>query len=289
MDNDDYAGFSDNASFDEEALGEVYNRGLQLENEGDLAGAIEAYRQALEIDPADHCGITIRLVAMGKGEAPEKMPDAYVATLFDQHAEDFDEILVDRLGYCVPLLLSDALKIHAPGPYARGLDLGCGTGLSGVALVDLCGAMTGVDLSERMVEIAFDREVYEDLYTGEVVDFLEEFEEEDDNRPTWDLIVATDVFPYLGAIEAIVSGAADRLNAGGVFAFSTETLEDAAFADQPYILGPSRRYAQKAAYVRDTLTTHGFTVLTMEDITVRAEKGEPVPGHLVIARKGFKE
>ncbi|PTW62191.1 putative TPR repeat methyltransferase [Breoghania corrubedonensis] len=278
--------FEEEAGFDEEALAEAYNRGLQLERDGDVPAAVAAYREALKIDPADHCGITIRLAAMGRGEAPEKMPDAYVATLFDQHADDFEEILVDQLGYCVPLLLHDALRAHAPGPHPRALDLGCGTGLSGLALSDICDAMTGVDLSERMVEIAFDRGVYADLYTGEAVEFLQEFEEEDDSRPSWDLIVATDVFPYLGAIEAIVAAAADRLNAGGVFAFSTETLDAASFAGKPYILGDSRRYAQSGGYVRSTLEAHGFTVLAMDDITVRAEKGVPVPGHLVIARKG---
>lgn len=272
--------------FDEEALAEAYNRGLQLEREGDLAAALAAYREALEIDPDDHCGITIRLAAMGRGEAPDKMPDAYVATLFDQHADDFDEILVDRLGYCVPLLLREALRVHAPGPYPRGLDLGCGTGLSGLALSDICEAMTGVDLSERMVEIAFDRGVYADLYTGEAVEFLREFEDEDDSRPTWDLIVATDVFPYLGAIEAMVAGAADRLNAAGVFAFSTETLDEASFAGRRYVLGESRRYAQHPGYVRETLEAHGFTLIAMDEITVRAENGAPVPGHLVLARKG---
>lgn len=275
----------EDAGFDEEALAETYNRALQLEHDGDLAGALAAYRRALEIDPADHCGIAIRLAAMGKGAAPEKMPDAYVATLFDQHADDFDEILVDQLGYCVPLLVAEALRRHAPGPYAHGLDLGCGTGLSGVALNGICERMTGVDLSERMVEVAFDRGVYHDLYTGEAVEFLQEFEEEDGTVPTFDLIVATDVFPYLGAIEAIVAGAAARLEAGGVFAFSTETLEDAAFAGKPYVLSAARRYAQRGSHVRDTLVANGFTPLAMDDITVRTEKNAPVPGHLVIARK----
>ncbi len=271
--------------FDEEALAEAYNRGLELEAAGDLPGAIESFREALRIDPRDHCGITIRLAAMGKADAPDKMPDAYVATLFDQHADDFDEILVDQLGYCVPLLLREALKVHAPGPYASGLDLGCGTGLSGMALADMVGTMTGVDLSERMVEIAFDRGVYGDLYTGEAVEFLQDFEEEDGTRPSWDLIVATDVFPYLGAVDTIIAGAADRLNAKGVFAFSTETLGTKDFAGRPYVLGASRRYAQAGSYICEMLAESGFTVLAIDDITVRAEKGTPVPGHLVIARK----
>lgn len=46
---------------------------------------------------------------MGRGAVPLKAPDAYVSTLFDQHAEMFDTILVDQLGYDVPLQLREML------------------------------------------------------------------------------------------------------------------------------------------------------------------------------------
>ncbi|ALV25776.1 methyltransferase [Pannonibacter phragmitetus] len=274
------------ASFDEEVLAGVYNRGLELEKAGDLDGAEAAYREALTIDPADHCGASVRLAAMGRDTAPDAMPEAYVATLFDQHADVFEAILVDQLGYCVPLLLREQLRSHAPGPYNTGLDLGCGTGLTGEALGDICEAMTGVDLSEKIVEIAFDREVYTDLYVGEAVAFLEEFEDDDGQRPVYDLIAATDVFPYLGKVERIVAAAADRLNPGGVFGFSTETLPDEALGGKDYLVGPKRRYAHSQGYLTRVLEAHGFTILAMDPITVRLEEGEPVPGHLVLARRG---
>lgn len=274
------------ASFDEEALAEVYNRGLDLEKAGDLDGAEAAYREALTIDPEDHCGASVRLAAMGRDAAPDAMPEAYVSTLFDQHADVFEAILVDQLGYCVPLLLREQLRTHAPGPFRAGLDLGCGTGLTGEALGDICEAMTGVDLSEKIVEIAFDREVYTDLYVGEAVAFLEEFEDDDGQRPVYDLIAATDVFPYLGKVERIVAAAADRLTPYGVFGFSTETLPDEALGGKDYLVGPKRRYAHSEGYLRRVLEASGFSILAMDPITVRLEEGEPVPGHLVLARRG---
>ncbi len=103
------------ASFDEEALAEVYNRGLDLEKAGDLDGAEAAYREALTIDPADHCGASVRLAAMGRDAAPDAMPEAYVATLFDQHADVFEAILVDQLGYCVPLCCASSCVSMRPG------------------------------------------------------------------------------------------------------------------------------------------------------------------------------
>ncbi|WP_246660476.1 methyltransferase domain-containing protein [Nitratireductor sp. XY-223] len=269
--------------FDETAVAEAYNRGLALEKAGDREGAAKAYRRALALDPDDHGGVSVRLAAMGLGATPEKMPDAYVATLFDQHADDFDDILVERLRYCVPMQLRELLCGKGERRLGRVLDLGCGTGLTGVALRDRADHITGVDLSERIVELAFDREVYDDLYVGEAVEFLEDFEDDDGGRPRWDLIVATDVFPYLGAIEPIISAAADRLEPGGRFGFSTETLPEPAFAGQRYVVGPRQRFAHSEPYLRSVLEAYGFALTAVQQITVRLEDGDPVPGHLVLA------
>ncbi len=289
MSNDDKPEFEldealeDDAS-ENEALAEAYNRGLALQKSGDLAGAAQAYREALALDPDDPGGVSIRLAAIGAEAAPQKMPDAYVATLFDQHADVFDDILVDELGYCVPLLVRDLVQKLEIGPFDQLLDLGCGTGLTGMALADCSGHRTGVDLSERIVELAYDREVYDDLYVGEAVAFLEEFEEDDGSRPSWDMIAATDVFPYLGAVEPFLAGAVDRLKPRGYLAFSTETLSEEALEGRPYMVGPKSRFAQGEGYIRSSLDAAGFDILAMDPITVRLEDGDPVPGHLVIAR-----
>lgn len=212
------------------------------------------------------------------------MPDAYVATLFDQHADVFDDILVDELGYCVPLLLRDMIRHLEIGPFSRFLDLGCGTGLTGMALADCTVHRTGVDLSERIVEHAYDREVYDDLYLGEAVEFLTEFEEDDGTRPCWDLVAATDVFPYLGAVEPLLAGAVERLNPRGYLAFSTETLPEETLGGRSYMVGPNNRFAQGEGYIRSALDAAGFDILAMDPITVRLEAGDPVPGHLVMAQ-----
>ncbi|MBY5386486.1 class I SAM-dependent methyltransferase [Rhizobium johnstonii] len=264
---------------DEEALGEAYNRALALEKAGDVDAAVAAYEEVLAIDPDDHGGAAVRIAAMGRGETPVKAPDAYVETLFDQHAEVFEDVLVEQLGYHVPMLVRQRLQALNLGPFKRLLDLGCGTGLTGGALRDLCADMTGIDISEKMVEIAHEKDLYETLFVAEVEDFLDDNDEE-----AFDIIAATDVLPYLGALEPLFFGAAENLTPGGLFIFSSETLPEEILAGRAYMVGPHQRFAHADAYVRERLTATGFELVEISDINVRMEDGQPTPGHLVIAR-----
>lgn len=261
---------------DTDPLAEAYNRGLTLEKSGDLAGAEAAYKQALALDPADHGGVTVRLAAMGRADAPDRAPDAYVATLFDQNAEHFDDMLVEQLGYAVPMLVRERLEIVAPGPYPRLLDLGCGTGLTGVSLNDWCPHITGVDLSEGMLDEAYERGTYDDLYVAEAVEFLEETDE-----PPWDMIAATDVLPYIGALEKFFAGCTKRLTPGGLLVISCET-EDAMDCD--FKVGAKHRFAHSRAYVERLIAQNSLEILDFLAIVVRYDEGDPVPGYLITCK-----
>lgn len=264
---------------DEEALAEAYNRALALEKSGDLDAAAAAYAEVLALDPEDHGGAAVRLAAMGRGEVPEKASDAYVTTLFDQHAEVFEDVLVEQLGYAVPVLVRQRLQELNIGPFKRMLDLGCGTGLTGGTLRDMAEDITGVDLSENMVEVAHEKDLYETLYVAEAVDFLDD----NDDEP-FDLITATDVLPYLGALEPLFFGAADNLVSGGYFIFSSETLPADILAGRNFMVGPHQRFAHAEGYVRERLGATGFDIVEMFEINVRMQEDQPTPGHLVIAR-----
>ena len=268
-----------NQKIDEEALAEAYNRALALEKAGDIDAAVKAYEEVLEIDPEDHGGAAVRIASMGRGETPPKAPDAYVETLFDQQAEAFEDILVEQLGYAVPMIVRQRLQTLELGPFKRMLDLGCGTGLTGEALRDMVDDITGMDISENMVELAHEKDLYETLYVAEVEDFLED----NDDEP-FDLITATDVLPYLGALEPIFFGAAENMVEGGIFIFSSETLSEEILAGRPYIVGPHQRFAHSETYVRERLAATGFDIVEVTDINVRMQDGHPTPGHLVIAK-----
>lgn len=270
---------TNNQKIDEEALAEAYNRALSLEKAGDIDAAVKAYEEVLAIDPEDHGGAAVRIASMGRGETPPKASDAYVETLFDQQAEAFENILVDQLGYAVPIVVRQRLQTLELGPFKRMLDLGCGTGLTGEALRDMVTDITGMDLSENMVEIAHEKDIYETLYVAEVEDFLEDNDDE-----AFDLITATDVLPYLGALEPIFFGAAENMVEGGLFVFSSETLPSETMAGRPYMVGPHQRFAHSETYIRERLAATGFDIVEVTDINVRMQDGHPTPGHLVIAK-----
>ena len=266
---------------DNEKLTRAYNRGLKNEKAGKIALAAKAYRECLELDPDDFGGAAIRLASMGEGPDPDGAPAAYVAILFDQHADVFDDILVEQLGYAVPLMVPDRLTALNLNHFHRMLDIGCGTGLTGEAMRARADTIIGVDLSEAVLGIADERGCYDDLYLGEAVAFLQGWDE-----APFDLIAATDVLPYLGSLEMMFAGAAKALNKNGVLVFSTETLGDEMFGERNWKVGPHQRFHHQLSYVETVLTENGLQVLHSETIVVRTDEGEPQYGHLVLAAKG---
>jgi len=271
-----------------EALGECYEAGLAHEKAGNRERAAACYTRCLEIDPADHCGVSVRLASMGLSATPFKAPDAYVATLFNQHAIDFDQILAGDLGYAVPMQLAAAFETLPTRIFDRMLDLGCGTGLCGLTLGSICEHVTGVDLSEKMSDEADERAVYDFLYVYEAVDFLTQWRRSiteigPPDYQGFDLMVATDMLPYIGDLAPLVAGIASVLNPGACVALSCETMADDMFDATGWRITPHQRYAHHLDYISGLLASHGIdNVIYTEEIIVRYEEGKPIPGWLLI-------
>lgn len=262
-------------------LAEAYELALELEKSGDPRAA-DAWRVVLGLNASDPGGAALRLAALGEGETPDAASPAYVATLFDQHADVFDLILVDQLEYGVPMMARERLQMLGFETFERFLDLGCGTGLAGEALEDMVSHLTGVDIAEGMIEIADEKEIYDRLFAAEAVRFLNS----DHAEGPWDLIAATDVLPYLGDAAPLFAAVAGQAAPGGVFVFSTETLPEEAFSAQGWRVTPHHRFAHEPEYISEALRAAGFATLDRVDIMVRREEGQPIRGHLFTARRG---
>jgi predicted TPR repeat methyltransferase len=247
------------------------------EKVGDRVGAAEAFRATLRADPSDAQGAGARLALLGVGEAPKSLPKAYVARLFDDYAPRFDRHLTGGLDYRGPALILDGLDAVAGARrFARGLDLGCGTGLMGAALRGRVDELVGVDLSPAMIAEARETGCYDALQVGDVVDFLATRE-----RGEFDLVVAADVLAYFGDLGKVVSSAARALAPGGLFAFTVET-----FDGEGYRLGATMRFAHSSAYVRETAAAAGLRPLALVDASARREAGRDVPGLIGVFAAG---
>jgi predicted TPR repeat methyltransferase len=255
------------------ALAEHY-RANTLRALGQRDAAVAAYRRALALG-ADANEIQFALAALGEGEQPDCAPAGYVKSLFDQYAGRFDRHLVDVLGYRTPALLDALLRPHlAAAPVQAALDLGCGTGLCAPFLRPLARHVTGVDLSQRMLDKAAALDLYDDLACADIVGWLAQ------RDACCDLVVAADVLVYLGDLAPLFARVRRALRAGGLFAFSCEALDDA--GGSGYAIQPSNRFAHALDYVTRTARAAGFRVVATESATLRRDHGRDIAGHLVL-------
>jgi predicted TPR repeat methyltransferase len=256
------------------ALGDLQERLEEREQ------ATESFRQARLHDREDRHGAALRLARLGQGDAG--MPDAYVATLFDQYAGRFDAALLDGLAYCGPALLRVAVEkvcatLRIEPHFSALLDLGCGTGLSGAAFRDLADTLAGVDLSAGMLAAARAKTIYDTLAQSEILAFLDQAAAA---ARSYDLVLAADVFAYFSDLAPVAAAVARVLAARGLFAFTVET-----HAGADVVLGEKLRYAHGEDHVRAALAGAGLSLVDLTPASTRTEAGVAVPGLVVVARR----
>ncbi|MQA06048.1 MAG: methyltransferase domain-containing protein [Streptosporangiales bacterium] len=98
---------------------------------------------------------------------------AEAETVYDEWAGTYDTDTVERMGYVGPRLAAAKLVEVAPDAETV-LDAGCGTGLAGLELAQLCAAtIDGVDLSAGMLAQAGTLGVYRTLAKADLTKPLE--------------------------------------------------------------------------------------------------------------------
>jgi predicted TPR repeat methyltransferase len=254
--------------------------GELLREAGQPRAAAEAFRRALALgaDPAV-VGYYLAAVDPQAAPMPATAPAAYVQALFDDYADGFDADLSERLSYRAPQELAARIAGLGRARFAEVLDLGCGTGLSGLALGALAGRLTGVDLSAGMLERARARGAYASLHQADIAAFLLDHAQDRGAEHRYDLIVAADVFIYVGALEALFLQVARVLAHDGVFAFSAEMApEDGAGC----VLMPSLRYAHSLAYLQRCIEQAGLSTRVAEAGMLRVHESQPTHAWYVI-------
>ncbi|SDN49875.1 tetratricopeptide repeat protein [Polaromonas sp. JS666] len=255
---------------------------------GDKEGAIACYRRVVELQPDSP---VTHMVAALSGEQRDSTPSGYVAQLFDEYAQTFDSHLVQTLHYDAPEKLMDLVR-EVSTPAARQwsvLDLGCGTGLSGLAISPYAKELVGVDLSANMLVKAGARRIYTRL---ERMDLLAMMKEE--AASSYDVVISTDVFIYVGRLDGLFGEAQRLLRAGGLFAFSVESLDavNEEVKEGPdmldardFRLNTTGRYTHSRAYLTRIALHNGFEMLRTKEVMVRVEGTKTAPGYLMLWRR----
>lgn len=243
---------------------------LKLE---DYDNAIKHYQTALEIQP-DNIEIKYILAALTEDALPTEAPSEYLQHLFDQYAGHFDTHLLQHLNYEVPDLLYKAVTnyIGSETQDWNILDLGCGTGLCGTKFKKLSKKIIGVDISEKMLRVAKQKNIYDELRLENITNYLS-------NHNHYDLIISGDVFTYIGDLKKIFQLCKSSLKPNGLFAFTTEKTEQ-----YPYQLQKSARYAHAKKYIEELAEQNHFNIICCDNAILRTQKTAPMEGYVYLLK-----
>lgn len=202
-------------------------------------------------------------------------PAEYIRSLFDSYADHYDAHLKSALHYQVPqMILKLILETHPAENYGCMLDLGCGTGLCGQLFRPYVRSMVGVDLSEKMLEKAREKQIYDELVQVDLLSFLQH------SKQSFDLIVAADVFVYFGDLGPVFTTVYEALQSGGFFEFNAEISEN-----EDFKLSSSGRFAHHTNYLEKLIQKNHFKILVYRKIPMRTQREEVVQGHLYLLQK----
>ena len=242
---------------------------------GRLEDAAAVTAALLALDPGNP--VYAYYDARAHGKTPAHQPAELNRHLFDSAAHIFDQQLVQGLRYQLPQQIARRIIALYPEKKLSLLDLGCGTGLLGAQLGKLQGRLAGVDVSPKMLEQARRHNLYDVLDVADLHDALREAA-----STPYDVITALDVCVYAGDLTETIPAAWRALVRGGQLIFSCESGSE----DGPDLfLNPAaERYVHKRSHVEGLCRAAGFAV-DVEATTLRYQKGRPVQGFVVMARK----
>ncbi len=243
---------------------------------GHRTEAITLLQRAIAANPKDTASQFMLHALTGDEKHPAPCPD-YVSNLFNNYALYYDQHMQGALKYTLPFAIMQALLSLGYTAFNQTLDLGCGTGLSGVALRESSAHLTGLDIATKMLAQAREKAVYDELVEAELLVYLQQ------NTRQYDLLVAADVLPYSGDLQPLFAIINLRLTEDGLFVFSSEIS-----ANQPWALQYSARFCHHPDYIQALCDEHGLQLVYQEKIVARQQDGQDLFVMLYVARKSSR-
>lgn len=256
--------------------------------------AAHAFALAVEYDE-DNESAKHMLATVTADATMKRASNTYIKSLFDDYASNFEHSLVQDLGYTGYERLrrgfDQALEQDGKSGlvmFATVVDAGCGTGLVGEQFRNVSQHLTGVDLSQAILDEAVKARpnLYDRVIVGDVTTVFRE-------RQPISLIIAADSYIYFGDLEPLFEAMQVGLETGGYAAFTLEDVDEATEAaleatkpDWRWQLTASGRFAHRKGYVQLTAKKYGLKLIHYEQlVNFRYERGVGVRGHLFVLRQ----
>lgn len=253
-------------------VGAVY---LKME---DYGTASKHYQEIMRLQP-DNSEIAYVLNAINNNsENYHAAPQAYIQNLFNQYAPNYEKHLTQILDSKIPELIYNTI-LETSGHLLKMernlhiLDLGCGTGLTGEKFAPYANKLIGIDLSEKMLAIAAQKNIYNELLLADISQSIDKYYD-------LDLVIAADTLVYIGDLEQIFTQLALSLKENGVFVFTIEKT-----AKYPYELQNTARFAHNSEYLQNLAAKYGFEIIHYKNIILRKHKNGVIEGLLYVFRK----
>ncbi len=236
--------------------------------------ALHHFQEAARLQP-DNSSLQYTIQALSQNQQLLAAPTDYIKSLFDSYADHYDQHLVNALDYQVPIHFQRVLTdLHLKNKAQDVLDIGCGTGLCGGLVKPFAKTLTGVDLSKKMLEMAREKNFYDELVCEDFYSFLT------NKNTVYDLIMAGDVLVYIGDLGSLFQHVQHTLRANGLFIFNTEISET-----DDYKMNQSGRFAHQKKYIERLAKQNQLAIVYHEKAMTRMQNNEPVYGYLYVLQR----
>lgn len=246
-----------------------YHLGIVYSKKGCEEKSLNLFRRTLKLQPYN--AGALHLINSITGNKRNAAPKKYVADLFDNYANNFEDSLVRKLGYKFPKILKKKIVKDKKTNLGSVLDLGCGTGLVGCEIRNNCDLLVGVDLSMLMIEKAKFKKVYNKIYQNDIVEFLTE------NTLDFNYFIAADVFVYIGDLNKIFELIKNRNKNRGRLVFSTEHIDGDSFC-----IEKSGRFSHSKNYIESLCEKYSYSIAYFKKFSLRMEQDHFLNGGFYI-------
>jgi predicted TPR repeat methyltransferase len=249
-------------------LGKVY-----LE-QGEDRKAIECFEHCLAQDPQDQYGVRAKLAFLRRADTPDKLPATLIRETYETKALNWDRDVhqAEHQFFGAENILRALQQLGLEEPDLQVLDLGCGTGACGTFLRPLAAHLEGVDLSQPMLDVAAQKQLYDKLACDDIVSYLQQ------HPARYDLITASGVLIFFGDLTPVLQAARKALRPGGHLVFTLYEGSDDIRVRHNF------HFEHSQAYLRRQSDEVGLEVVQLIQAEHELHDGVPQAGLVVALR-----